>query len=138
MEINKAKFTSSNTIEAEVNGVVMYIPVDTSNMHYREILEQGIVPTPVNQKTPEEQLEEERSAMTVSRLQGRLTLGETTCNALDQIANNPETPWAMRQTILHAIEWKRTSQAMTELGYLLGYGPDQMDALFRAAAAVEV
>jgi len=80
----------------------------------------------------------ERATMACSRLQGRLVLGESTCDALDAIANDDLTPWAMRQTIQNAIEWRRTSQAMTELGYLLGYDDAQMDDLFRIAMAVEV
>jgi hypothetical protein len=81
---------------------------------------------------------EERKRMICSRLQGRLVLGEAICDALDYMASDPNTPWAMRQTIANAIEWRRTSQAMTELGYLLGYTDEQMDELFRQAMGVEV
>lgn len=85
--------------------------------------------------TPEE-LAAWRKGMVVTRLQGRLILGETVCDQLDAIAADPETPWAMRQTILHAETWRRTSQAMDELGYVLGYTEEQKDALFLAAMAV--
>jgi len=44
----------------------------------------------------------------------------------------------MRQTINNAIEWSRTSQAMTELGYLLGYYDSQWDDWMRIAIAVGV
>jgi hypothetical protein len=87
---------------------------------------------------PAEVLAAERATMKCSRLQGRLVLGEDTCNALDAMAADPETPWAMRQTIQNATEWNRTSQAMTELGYLLGYTDTQMDDLFRQAMTVDV
>ena len=87
---------------------------------------------------PADLLATERAAMVCSRLQGRLVLGEATCDALDAMADDPETPWAMRQTIQNAIEWRRTSQAMTELGYLLGYTDEQMDDLFRLAMTVDV
>lgn len=90
------------------------------------------------QLSPSELLSAERAAMVCSRLQGRLVLGEATCAAIDAIAADPLTPWAMRQTIANAIEWRRTSQAMTELGYLLGYTDAQMDELFRAAMTVQV
>ena len=83
-------------------------------------------------------LADERAAMKCSRLQGRLVLGEATCDALDAIAVDDLTPWAMRQTIQNAIEWNRTSQAMTELGFLLGYTDTQMDDLFRLAMTVDV
>jgi len=36
------------------------------------------------------------------------------------------------------IEWRRTSQTMDELGYLLGYTPEQMDDMFRVAMTVAV
>ena len=93
---------------------------------------------PAPQPDPAEALAAERATMVCSRLQGRLVLGEETCNALDAIANDDLTPWAMRQTIQNAIEWRRTSQAMTELGYLLGYTDEQMDDLFRLAMTVDV
>jgi len=80
----------------------------------------------------------ERTVMKCSRLQGRLVLGEATCTALDAMAADPATPWAMRQTIQNAIEWSRMSQSMTELGYLLGYTDTQMDDLFRLAMTVDV
>jgi len=87
---------------------------------------------------PAELLAAERAAWKCSRLQGRLVLGEATCAALDAIAVDPATPWAMRQTIQNAIEWSRMSQSMTELGYLLGYTDTQMDDLFRQAMTVDV
>lgn len=79
-----------------------------------------------------------RKRMVCSPLQGRLVLGEATCAIIDAIAADPETPWAMRQTIANAVEWRRTSQSMTELGYLLGYTDEQMDDLFRQAMQVAV
>jgi len=90
------------------------------------------------QPDPAEALAAERDKMVCSRLQGRLVLGEATCNALDAMAADDATPWAMRQTIQNAIEWSRTSQAMTELGYLLGYSDTEMDDLFRLAMTVDV
>lgn len=80
----------------------------------------------------------ERASMKCSRLQGRLVLGEATCALLDAMAVDDLIPWAMRQTIKNAIEWSRMSQSMTELGYILGYTPEQMDALFRLAMTVDV
>ena len=94
-----------------------------------------VTPTP---PTPTEVLATERATMKCSRLQGRLVLGEATCDALDAMATDPTTPWAMRQTIQNAIEWRRMSQSMTELGYLLGYTDEQMDDLFRQAMTVDV
>ena len=98
----------------------------------------GEVFTPPPPPDPAEALAAERAAMVCSRLQGRLVLGEATCAAIDALAADPETPWAMRQTIANAIEWRRTSQAITELAYLLGYSDAQMDELFRIAMTVDV
>ena len=79
-----------------------------------------------------------RASMVCSRLQGRLTLGPAICNALDALANATDTPWAMREIILHAGQWQRTSQTMDELAWLLGFDEDQMDRLFEAAMQVAV
>ena len=79
-----------------------------------------------------------RIGLVCSRLQGRLTLGADVCAALDAMAADPATPWAMRETITGANEWRRTSQTIDELGYLLGYDAAQMDALFEAAMQVAV
>lgn len=84
------------------------------------------------------QLARRRAGMVVSRLQGRLALGQDTCVTLDAIAADPLTPWPMREAILTATRWERTSQTIDELGYLLGYTPEQMDALFDQAAKVRV
>lgn len=86
----------------------------------------------------EDATDDVRASMRCSRLQGRLVLGPDTCAALDAMAADPLTPWAMRETITNSIEWNRTSEAMTELGYLLGYTPTQMDDLFRIAMTVRV
>lgn len=79
-----------------------------------------------------------RATAKCSRLQGRLTLGPNTCAALDAMATDPATPWAMRETINSAIEWRRSSQTIDELGYLLGYTDEQMDAMFQTAMQITV
>lgn len=79
-----------------------------------------------------------RAAAKCSRLQGRLTLGAEVCAALDAMAADPATPWPMRETINSAMEWRRTSQTIDELGYLLGYTDAQMDAMFEAAMQIAV
>jgi len=85
-----------------------------------------------------DELADERVQMVVSRLQGRLALGEEICGRLDAIAADPKTHWNMREVINGAPIWRRTSQEMEVLGYALGYTPEQMDALFRAALATDV
>jgi len=79
-----------------------------------------------------------RATMICSRLQGRLTLGPEVCAQIDAMATDPETPWEMREAILNAAEWRRTSQTIAELGRLLRFDDAQMDALFEAAMAISV
>ncbi|WP_426033349.1 hypothetical protein [Cypionkella sp. TWP1-2-1b2] len=79
-----------------------------------------------------------RAGMVCSPLQGRLTAGPEICAALDATAVDPSTPWAMREAIQNAREWRRTSQTIDELAWVLGFSPEQMDSLFEAAMAVAV
>ncbi len=79
-----------------------------------------------------------RAMMVCSPLQGRLTAGPTICAALDATAADPATPWAMREAILNAREWRRSSQTIDEMAWLLGFTPEQMDSLFEAAMTVAV
>ena len=75
-----------------------------------------------------------RAGMTCSRLQARLALGPDTCAVLDAMADDPTTPWAMRQTLAYAQQWQRTHTSMDEIGWALGYDAEQIDALFQLAA----
>jgi hypothetical protein len=150
MEYRNATLTASGAINCEINHPVYgWIPFTASPDDVEPIGAEVFnaakdsaaphQPTPeTNPLTPEQLLAIERAGMICSRLQGRLTLGPETCAALDALAADPATPWAMRETITGAIEWSRTSQAMDELGYALGYAADEMDALFRIAMTVRV
>ena len=149
MNYRNTKYNAFGTVDCEIEHPIHgWIPFTASpddvEKHGRDIFAElaasGDVAeyTPPPEPNPAEALNAKRAAMVCSRLQGRLVLGEETCNALDAIANDDLTPWAMRQTIQNAIEWRRTSQAMTELGYLLGYTDEQMDDLFRLAMTVDV
>lgn len=106
--------------------------------HTPEVIAAFLDSRMVRQPSPEEQLAAWRAGAKCSRLQGRLTLGAEVCAALDAMAADPATPWAMRETITGAIEWRRSSQTIDELGYLLGYDAPRMDALFEAAMQVAV
>ncbi|MGO4917656.1 hypothetical protein [Pseudogemmobacter sp. W21_MBD1_M6] len=88
--------------------------------------------------TEADHLHDLRKTMVCSRLQGRLVLGPDTCAALDAMAEDPDTLWAMRETIKNAGDWRRLSPSMDELGYLLGYSHEAMDALFKQAMAMQV
>lgn len=78
-------------------------------------------------------LADERAGMVCSRLQARIAIGPDTCAALDAMAADLQTPWALRQTLLYAQEWQRNHQSMDELGWALGYDPAQIDDMFRLA-----
>jgi hypothetical protein len=146
MDIRNAKYNAFGTIDCEIeHPVFSWIPftanpddVDPIGADVFNAAQSNAAAYVAPVIDPAEALAAERAAMSCSRLQGRLVLGEATCTALDAIANDDLTPWAMRQTINNAIEWRRTSQAMTELGYLLGYTDAQMDDLFRLAMTVDV
>ena len=88
------------------------------------------------QNTPAAILDAQRAQMQCTRRQARIVLGPDTCAALDAIADDPETPWAMRQTLLYAQTWDRTALEIDEIGWALGYDAEQIDALFRAASAI--
>jgi len=102
-----------------------------------------VAPEP-DEATPEaiaESLAQARAAMVISPLQGILTLGETEWGKVLAFRDgtNPDFPpatWAQRNIINSAGDWRRTSQNIAFFGYLLGYSPEQMDALFIAAAQV--
>ena len=78
-------------------------------------------------------LADERAGMVCSRLQARVAVGPDTCAALDAMAADLQTPWALRQTLLYAQEWQRNHRSMDELGWALGYDPAQIDDMFRLA-----
>lgn len=103
--------------------------------------------------TPEaraaEELATRRAGMVCSRLQGRLTLGPQICAHIDALADpsngqldaltgDPAASWAMRETILNAATWHRTSPTIDELAWLLGFEPEAMDLMFESAMQISV
>jgi hypothetical protein len=82
----------------------------------------------------EDKLNRKRQAMSCSKMQGILTLGET---AWGEVLTYRETAsWSERMVIDSAQDWNRTSQNIAFFGYLLNYTDAQMDAMFIAAAQV--
>lgn len=75
-----------------------------------------------------------RAEMVITPLQGILTLGETEWNKV--LAYRETASFAEKAIIDSAQDWKRTSQNIEFLGYLLSYTDEQMDALFIAAMEV--
>ena len=79
---------------------------------------------------------EERQGMVCTVRQARIILGEEVCNQIDMMADNPEVPWALRQTLKYATTWERTLPEIDEIGWVLGYSSEQIDSLFREAMKV--
>ena len=139
--IRNPSFNSAGGVDCEVKhpdlGWVPYTvnSIDQSalaSIIYPSLLSMGPVPyIPID---PDEVLAHERAQMQCTRRQARIVLGQDTCAALDALADDPETPWAMRQTLLYAQTWERTAPEIDEIGWALGYDAEQIDALFRAAS----
>lgn len=133
--------TAPDTYTATIGGIEWQGITQTSQFwnNVQDMIKDGEDVVDVTQPLSNaEKLKAERVQMKCTCLQGRLVLGEETCELLDAISHDPQTPWAMRQTIKNAAEWSRNSQSMTELGYVLGYTPEQIDNLFRIAMTVDV
>jgi hypothetical protein len=81
-----------------------------------------------------EKLTNERQAMSCSKMQGILTLGETSWGEV--LTYRETASWSERMVIDSAQDWNRTSQNIAFFGYLLNYTDTQMDAMFIAAAQV--
>ena len=92
--------------------------------------------TPPKPLSPAEILAAERAQMECTRRQARIVLGPEICAAIDALADDPETPWAMRQTLLYAQTWYRIAPEIDEIGWALGYDAEQIDALFRLASTI--
>lgn len=117
------------------------LPAGSSSAAAAIALVEGMLapePAPSEEAKAAAELAARRSNMVCSPLQGRLTAGPEICAALDATAANPDTPWAMREAIQNAREWRRTSQTIDEMAWLLGFTPEQMDSLFEAAMTVAV
>ena len=88
--------------------------------------------------TPERILADERAKMECTPLQGQLALGKEEWARVEALLVDPNTDWAMAQVIKAAQVWKRNSQMIDELGWLMGYSDTQIDELFRKAMKITV
>jgi hypothetical protein len=78
-------------------------------------------------------LESEREAMTCTRLQAMLALGETRWQVVT--AAIAAQPWEVRARFEDAAEWRRLNPLIAMLGgQVLGLTDTQLDDLFRLAA----
>lgn len=87
---------------------------------------------------PEGDLMRWRASVECTPLQGQLALGETRWLRVEAILADPATPWAMRQTIRTASVWKRNSQDIDALAWMLGLTEGEVDDLFRLAVTITV
>jgi len=78
-------------------------------------------------------LAEERAAMTCSRMQGILVLGEARWAKV--LAYRDTATWAERIVVESAGDWVRNSENIAFFAWLLGLADGEVDDLFRAAAA---
>lgn len=146
MQVKNPIFSSaSGQIDCDVDHPIYgWIPFtaradgdDVSRAVYADALAQKPAPfTPPPQPSPAAILTAERTQMQCTRRQARIVLGPDTCAALDALADDPETPWALRQTLIYAQTWQRTAPEIDEIGWALGYDDEQIDALFRAASKI--
>jgi hypothetical protein len=86
---------------------------------------------------PAKALAAKRAAMSCSKMQGILTLGEVKWGEVLTYREDVDTTWAEKMIIDSAQDWQRTSENIAFFGYLLGYTDTQMDNMFTAAALVE-
>ncbi len=138
--ITQPVFSSADRLHADI----MYdhpeygvIPMTVNEVEYPDIWEvvaanaaDYVVPPEPEPPT----VEELRAGMVISPLQGILTLGETEWGKV--LAYRDTATWEEQIVINNASDWVRTSENIAFFGYLLDYAPEQMDALFIAAAQV--
>jgi len=123
-----------------IGGQVMAVPNDPENEDYQRVqkaiaggMELTVPPGPTAAQL--------RATMDITPLQGILTLGEARWAAVLAFRDgtNPDLPpasWAQKIIIDSAENWERLSENMQFIGWVLGYGPEEMDALFIDAAKV--
>ena len=80
-------------------------------------------------------IEDVRAEMSCTKMQGVLTLGEANWSKVMNFCTTDAT-WVQKAIIDSAANWRRTSDDLKFIGYLIGFDANQMDALF-AAAVVE-
>ena len=77
-----------------------------------------------------------RGSWSCTQMQGILALGESKWGEV--LAYRAGASWAEKVIIDSAQDWRRTSQNVQFIGYLVGFTDEQMDALFIAAIAADL
>ena len=68
--------------------------------------------------------------LSCTKMQGILTLGETKWGEVLAYRDHADTTWAQKMIIDSAQDWRRISENIKFIGYLIGFDNDQMDAMF--------
>ena len=61
----------------------------------------------VDLPTAAEELAREREQMVCSRAQGKMVIGAETWASVEALADDPDTPWALKCAILDTNDWRR-------------------------------
>ena len=83
--------------------------------------------------TPESLLAQERARMVCSRAQGKTAIGPEIWAGVLALADDPETPWALKVAVHDTYEWRRLDPNMDTLIWAMGLTPEEADDLFRLA-----
>lgn len=119
-----------------------WIPMTLNPVEYPEVWAEVVATGPEPYTAPivdeTRKLAEWRANAKCSPLQGKLALGEPRWLAVEQLINDPETPWTMKQIIQDASVWERNSETMDTLIWLMGMTPEEADELFKIAMEIKV
>ena len=141
MDYRNATFTKVGLIDCEINHpdhgwIPFTASPDDVEKHgrdiYQVVLSEGHVAAYVE---PQVDLAAARQEMSCSKMQGILTLGETKWGEV--LAYRETATWSEKMIIDSAQDWRRTSQNIQFIGYLVGYTDTEMDALFIVAQSVD-
>ena len=91
----------------------------------------GVLSEP--QIDPSELLAEERSKMKCTRAQGKMAIGSAIWASVLLLAEDPETPWALKVAIEDTTEWERLNPNMVTLIWAMQLTDEEADDLFRLA-----
>ena len=78
-------------------------------------------------------IEDIRKGMSCTKMQGVLTLGEANWSKVMAFYTTDAT-WVQKAIIDSAANWRRTSDDLKFIGYLIGFDDGQMDELFTIAS----
>jgi len=85
---------------------------------------------------PVKQLNDKRSRMSCTSLQGKIALGSDAWTSVLAYRDEPETPFSVKVTIDDSPTWNRLSQDISLIGWALDYTDEQMDELFVKAMKI--